>query len=40
MEWQLDNRNSEAEETEQTDIAQLWLEKNMLLHKVKNLSSE
>jgi len=28
------------ETTEQTDIAQLRLEKDMLLHQVKNLSSE
>jgi len=30
----------EPETTEQTDIAQLRLEKDMLLHQVKNLSSE
>jgi polyhydroxyalkanoate synthesis regulator phasin len=36
----LDNCKSEPETTEQTDIAQLQLEKDMLLHQVKNLSSE
>jgi len=40
LEILLDKCKSEPETTEQTDIAQLWLEKDMLLHQVKNLSSE
>jgi predicted RNase H-like nuclease (RuvC/YqgF family) len=36
----LNKCKSELEPTEQTDIAQLRLEKDMLLHQVKNLSSE
>jgi len=40
LERQLDKCKSEPETTEQTDIAQLWLEKDKLLHQVKNLSSE
>jgi hypothetical protein len=39
MERWLDKCKSELEPTEQTDIAQLRLEKDMLLHQVKNLSS-
>ena len=40
LERRLDKCKSEPETTEQTDIAQLRLEKDMLLHQVKNLSSE
>jgi hypothetical protein len=40
LERQLDKCKSELETTEQTHIAQLRLGKDMLLHLVKNLSSE
>jgi len=40
LERRLDKCKSEPETTEQTDIAQLQLEKDMLLHQVINLSSE
>jgi len=40
LERRLDKCKSEPETTEQTDIAQLWLEKDMLLHEDKNLSWE
>ena len=40
LERRLDKCKSEPETTEQTDIAQLRLQKDMLLHQVKNLSSE
>jgi len=40
LERRLDKCKSEPETTEQTDIAQLRLEKDMLLHQVKNLLSE
>jgi hypothetical protein len=40
LERLLDKCKLEPETTEQTDITQLWLEKDMLLHQVKNLSSE
>ena len=40
LERRLDKCKSEAEKTEQTDNAQLRLAKHMLLHQVKNLSSE
>jgi len=39
-ERRLDRCKSEPETTEQTDIAQFRLEKDMLLHQVKNLASE
>jgi hypothetical protein len=39
LERRLDKCKSEPETTEQTDIAQLRLEKDMLLQQVKNLSS-
>jgi len=40
LERRLDKCKSELETTEHPDIAQLRLEKDMLLHQVKNLSSE
>jgi hypothetical protein len=40
LERRLDTCKSERERMEQTDIAQLRLEKDMLLHQVKNFSSE
>jgi hypothetical protein len=40
LERLLDKCKSEAVTTEQSDIAQLRLEKDMLLHQVKNVSSE
>ena len=40
LERWLDKCKSEAETTEQSDITQLRLEKDMLLHQVKKLSSE
>jgi len=40
LERRLDKCKSEPETTAQTDISQLFLEKDMLLHQVKNLSSE
>jgi len=40
LERQLDRCKSEPETTELTDIAQMRQEKDMLLHQVKNLSSE
>jgi len=39
LERRLDKCKLELETTEQTDIAQLRLRKDMLLHQVKNLSS-
>ena len=40
LERRLDKCKPEPETTEQTDIAQLWLEKDMLLHQAKNFTSE
>jgi len=40
FERRLDTCKSELESIELRDIAQRWLEKNMLLHQVKNLSLE
>jgi len=40
LERWLDKCKLESETKELRDIAQLWLEKDMLLHQVKNLSSE
>jgi len=40
LETRLDKCKSEPETKEQTDIAQLRLEKEMLLHQIKDLSSE
>jgi chromosome segregation ATPase len=40
LEKRRDKCKSEPESTEQTDIAQLQLEKDMLLHQIKNLPSE
>jgi len=39
LERRLNKCKSEPETTEQTDIAQLWLEKDMVLYQVNNLSS-